>query len=221
MPEGQRFRVIVADNPWRYDDKLTMGGDDGVKRSADSQYKSTMSLPRILKMPVPDVSMGDCLLACWVTSPLLLDHGRRTMKAWGFDYKQTWVWVKTGGQTAYIQLGPEDGIPDYDLQLAFPMGRLSRTVCEFILMGTRGNMLRHLESKRERNVLLDPPRGHSVKTEKLQDALERMFPGAEKHPKLELFARRQRPGWTCIGNEAPATEGEDIFDSLGNLIYGE
>ena len=25
-------------------------------------------------------------------------------------------------------------------------------------------------------------------------------------PYLELFARRQRPGWTCLGNEMPTTE---------------
>ena len=26
--------------------------------------------------------------------------------------------------------------------------------------------------------------------------------------KLEVFARRDRAGWTCIGNEAPGTAGE-------------
>jgi N6-adenosine-specific RNA methylase IME4 len=40
-----------------------------------------------------------------------------------------------------------------------------------------------------------------------------MFPNTEK---LEMFARRIRPGWTCIGNEV--CNGEDIRDSLAKFI---
>jgi N6-adenosine-specific RNA methylase IME4 len=39
-----------------------------------------------------------------------------------------------------------------------------------------------------------------------------MFPKARK---LELFARRIRPGWTCLGNEV--CNGEDITISLSKL----
>jgi N6-adenosine-specific RNA methylase IME4 len=42
-----------------------------------------------------------------------------------------------------------------------------------------------------------------------------MFP---QWRKLELFARRHRPGWTCLGNESPMTNGEDIRESIGNLL---
>ena len=42
-----------------------------------------------------------------------------------------------------------------------------------------------------------------------------MFP---KYKKIEIFARRERKGWTVIGNECPATKGQDIYDSLNNLI---
>ena len=36
-------------------------------------------------------------------------------------------------------------------------------------------------------------------------------------PYLELFARRDRPGWTTVGLECPSTEGEDIFASIDRL----
>ena len=38
-----------------------------------------------------------------------------------------------------------------------------------------------------------------------------MFP---TQTKLELFARRHRPGWTCLGNEL---DGLDIRDALEQL----
>src|SRR5690606_15124530 len=55
---------------------------------------------------------------------------------------------------------------------------------------------------------------HSAKPEDLQDMLDKMFPNGNK---LEMFARRQRPGWWCIGNENLMTLNEDIAISLKKL----
>ena len=46
-------------------------------------------------------------------------------------------------------------------------------------------------------VLMAPRGTHSQKPEAFSELVERASPG----PYLELFARRQRPGWTCWGNE--------------------
>jgi N6-adenosine-specific RNA methylase IME4 len=88
-------------------------------------------------------------------------------------------------------------------------GAVFRSACEIALIGTNGSP--KVTSRSERNVLLSPALAHSRKPEGLQDALERMFPNANK---LELFARRVRAGWTCLGNECPGTVGEGIRDSL-------
>lgn len=48
---------------------------------------------------------------------------------------------------------------------------------------------------------------HSRKPEDVQDRIEQLFDG----PYVELFARRQRSGWLCLGNEI---DGLDIRDSL-------
>ena len=45
------------------------------------------------------------------------------------------------------------------------------------------------------------------------DSLEIMFPASKK---IELFARRERAGWTCLGNEVGSKE--DIRVSLSKLI---
>lgn len=34
---------------------------------------------------------------------------------------------------------------------------------------------------------------------------------------LDIFARRARPGWTCIGLECPTSLGEDVRVSLDRL----
>ena len=56
--------------------------------------------------------------------------------------------------------------------------------------------------------LLTPVQAHSKKPEEFQDGLDLMYPTSNK---IELFARRHRPGWLCIGNE---TTGRDITEDL-------
>jgi N6-adenosine-specific RNA methylase IME4 len=41
---------------------------------------------------------------------------------------------------------------------------------------------------------------HSEKPDESYELIERLAPG----PYVELFARRKRPGWTCLGNEVAA-----------------
>lgn len=104
-------------------------------------------------------------------------------------------------------------ILDLNKALAFGMGRLFRQTHELCLVGISGSeVYKNLENKSQRSVCLAENMGHSSKPEDLQDSLELMFPKARK---LELFARRLRPGWTCLGNEV--CNGEDICVSLSKL----
>jgi N6-adenosine-specific RNA methylase IME4 len=91
------------------------------------------------------------------------------------------------------------------------MGRLFRQTHEICLIGTRGKIYKQLANKSQRSVGFAENLRHSAKPEDLQDSLEIMFPKARK---LELFARRIRPDWTCLGNEI---DGKDIRDALAAL----
>ena|GEM_PF-879948 len=115
-----------------------------------------------------------------------------------------------------------EAIVTIPLPLAFGMGRLARAAKETMLVGVRGQLYRHVRDKGIRDVFFAPAGKHSEKPECVQDALDRMVPEGKA---LELFARRQRDSfpdpvdrWTCIGNEAPATLGEDIRDSVQRLL---
>lgn len=192
-----KFQVIVADPPWSYEDKLRMGGTVGVRRSADSHY-DVMHVDAIKALQIP--AADEAFLALWCPNTLIESHGLSTMRAWGFVFKGMYHWIKTAGG--------ESG-------LAFGMGRYFRACAETALFGVRGRSDRgpKLLAMTERNVLLSPALKHSAKPDGLQDSLEKMYAG----PYLEMFARRDRPGWYCIGNEAPDTMGEDITRSLDRL----
>lgn len=195
MSDGEAFSVIVADPPWRFNDRLAMST---TRRGAEAHY-ATMSAEHVAGLCVSRVAAKDCLLALWTPSALLRD-GLAVVEAWGFTPKTLTVWAKTR----------RDGTG-----LAFGMGWLFRGCCEIALIGTKGAP--KPASRSERNVVMSPKLRHSAKPEGLQDSLERMFPASQK---LELFARRARPGWTCVGNECPPTLGEDIRDSLRALGVG-
>ena len=105
---------------------------------------------------------------------------------------------------------------DFNLDniLGFFMGRLFRQCHEVCLIGVRGKVYNKLANKSQRSVHFAPNLKHSAKPEILQDRLELMFPTAQK---IEIFGRRDRNGWTVIGNEAPGTFGQDIRNSLADL----
>ena len=203
-----KAQVIVCDPAWSFSDTLKKMKAP-TRRSAVSQYP-TMSIGDICSIGVPDIADPQgCVLALWVPSTLLAD-GLRVMDAWGFKLKQTFVWIKT--KKPRIVKGQPSTYVNLNDALAFGMGRLFRQSHEIALIGTSGKTVYPwLEDHSQRSVILAPNKGHSRKPEELQDRLETMFPNANK---VELFARRTRKGWDCLGN---AIDGKDIGVAVHDL----
>lgn len=199
-----RAQVIVCDPPWSFSDGLKMSD---VKRGAQSNY-STMNVQDLKNLSVKDITDPDgCLLALWCPSSFLKE-GLEIMTGWGFQQKTTYVWVKSKKKL------PKD--LQLDQSLSFGMGRTFRASHEIALIGINNTKIyKALQNKSQRTVSFAPNLGHSVKPETLQDSLDLMFPHADK---IELFARRDRKGWTCLGNECPSSKGEDIVVSLEKLL---
>lgn len=235
-----KFDLIVADPPWSFDDSLSMSS---VKRGAESNY-SVLDIEAIKQLKVAEITADNAILALWVPSSLL-QEGLDTMKAWGFRQTQTHIWVKIKNEpfeeflksfkkkhsnevftplfktfsatiSYIVRLLTSDFVSfNFDQILAFGMGRLFRQTHEICLLGVKGKAYDLLENKSQRSVHFDVNKKHSAKPEILQDRLELMYPKAIK---LEMFARRSRAGWNCIGLECPDSFGEDIRDSLNKLI---
>ena len=75
-------------------------------------------------------------------------------------------------------------------------------------------------ARRPPSVIHAPTREHSRKPDEAYELIERMYP---ELPKIELFARGRREGWTAWGNEAPDCDychGTGEFDVILQTACG-
>jgi N6-adenosine-specific RNA methylase IME4 len=161
----------------------------GEQRAVPFDEYATMSLPDIAALPVRDLAADGCHLYLWTTQAFLRD-AYTVLDAWGFKQGALLVWSKP------------------------PKGVCGTWVCsaEFCIFARRGT-LKHL--RRHIGTVFEWKRGrHSAKPEAFQDMVETVSPG----PYLELFARRERPGWTVWGNEVPCKANPKAHDLRSNIV---
>ena len=135
----------------------------------------TMTVDQIKALPVGDTAEPDAHLWLWTTNAFL-EAGFSVMRAWGFRYLAPIHWVKPSGLGNYFIHRTQTILFGYRKTCRFPARRYAPNIF------TTGN-----------------PERHSEKPEEAFTLIESVSPG----PRLELFARRARPGWTVWGNEVP------------------
>jgi N6-adenosine-specific RNA methylase IME4 len=176
---GKHFACILADPPWQF---INRTGKVAPEHRRLSRY-GTLSLPQICGLPVQEVLAPISHLYLWVPNALL-PEGIEVLRAWGFTYKSNLIWHKIRKD------GGSDGRG---------VGFYFRNVTELVLFGTRGKNARTLApGRRQVNFLATRKREHSRKPDEIYPIVEACSPG----PRLELFARGVREGWTTWGNEA-------------------
>jgi N6-adenosine-specific RNA methylase IME4 len=133
-----------------------------------------MTLDDIAKLPVGEKSDDNCHIYLWVTHKYL-PAGLDLITEWGFSYQCVMTWWKHTGVSPYSWM--------YDT--------------EHVLFGHRGNLpLQKLGMR----LYMDAPNirgGHSTKPDVFYERVVAASPG----PRLEMFARRERDGFTAWGNE--------------------
>jgi hypothetical protein len=90
------------------------------------------------------------------------------------------------------------------------MGRWFRDRHELVLVGARGNIPCPAPGTQAMSLFAARRGGPSVKPDFVADEIDRLWPNL---PKIELFARRARPGWDRWGADAPA---DDV--TIGEVI---
>lgn len=105
----KRYRVIYADPPWSYSQKMDTPNLGGAVK-----HYPTMPLEDICALPIP--AEKDAVLFLWVTSPML-EEAFEVIHAWGFTYKSSFIWDK----------------------VAHALGFYNSVRHEFLLICTRGN----------------------------------------------------------------------------------
>lgn len=176
---GQSFGTILADPPWQFQNRT---GKVAPEHRRLSRY-GTMSAAEIASLPVARLAASVAHLYLWVPNALL-PQGLAVMQAWGFTYKANIVWHKVRKD------GGSDGRG---------VGVYFRNVTELLLFGTHGRNARTLDAgRRQVNLIATRKREHSRKPDEIYPIIEACSPG----PRLELFARGIREGWTVWGDEA-------------------
>ena len=130
-----------------------------------------MSVDDICKLPVSGLAAENCVLWFWTTN----HHMRESftvLDAWGFTSKALLTWGKQQPGTGQYLLGQTEH-------------------CHLAVRGKPLIVLTH-----QSTLLLADRGAHSVKPEAFYQLVETMCPGS----KIELFARRKRPGWSSWGS---------------------
>ena len=186
------FACIDADPAWPFTGYAPPKLDDRDSRAIERHY-ATMTIDEIAAMPVREIAARDAHLFLWGTWPQL-PAVLRVMSAWGFEYSgSAFVWPKLRRGIAEHQLCVLDQI---EREFHLGLGHTTRKNTEFCLLGRRGNAKRLAADVRE--LIIAPVREHSRKPDEAHRRMERYCAG----PRLQLFGRESRPGWTVWGNEA-------------------
>lgn len=173
---SEQIRAMVADPPWRFRDKI-----QGAGRGAAKHYP-TMSVSEIQRFPLPDLA-DDSWLFLWRPEAMQLE-AMAVVAAWGFRQVSAFVWVKMPRRRHL-----------WDLRPLLGMGHSVRMSHEVALICKRGKPERLSASVS--SVFFATRQEHSRKPNEFFECVETLVPG----PYAELFARREREGWTTYGDE--------------------
>jgi len=176
VPSDKKYRVIYADPPWSYGNTMP----DSVQTPED--YYPLMSTEDICAMPIKDIAESNSVLFMWTTSPHL-EESFSVIKAWGFEYKTSFVWDK----------------------VKHNMGHYNSVRHEFLLVATRGSCTPDVKKLFD-SVITEERSEHSKKPEQMYDIIETLYTHGEK---LELFCRNPRKGWSVFGNQSQDKAAND------------
>lgn len=194
------YRTVVVDPPWPQVGGGTLRGREGWHdaHGASQPLKyPTMTVAQIKQLPIRQLmDPAGSHVYLWATNGFL-PQAFDVLTAWGYTYSTTLVWAKTpmGGG-----LGGSYGIStEFCL-----FGHRGRALSERRprVRGTWWNWKRPYDSRGKPQSSAKPPKFHGI------------VEAASPEPYLELFARREYPGWDVWGDQAP---GSIIVPALSGI----
>lgn len=222
------YATIQMDPPW-----LERGAGKS-KRGADRHYP-LLPTPKILEVVAESPVFLPAIHAhlwMWVTDNFLKD-GLWLMDCLGFRYIRTFQWVKVKGKPKALDfetgwaVDPEHERhcalrdPDWtelgectcgvDLEIRYGIGQYARGAHEMMLFGVRGRGkdLSVYSGRRDIPSVFFAPVPPDDRNQRIHsrkpDAAYELIQARSRGPYLEMFARRNLPGWDSWGNEVKKT----------------
>ena len=167
-----KYKLIYADPPWKYG-----SGSPGLDYYGPAErHYPAMSIAELCALQIKDIAQANAVLFLWVTSPLL-DECWPVIKAWGFEYKTSFVWDK----------------------VKHNFGHYNSVRHEFLLVCTRGSCTPDVKELFDSVQSVERNDQHSEKPEAFRKIIDTIYPHGKR---LELFSRCKVQGWDQWGNEA-------------------
>jgi N6-adenosine-specific RNA methylase IME4 len=176
------FPLIYLDPPWVFETHTP----EMTHRMPDDHYPTLTDdeivAGRFFGRTISEMAADTSVMLMWCTSSNML-RACAVMGRLGFTYKTHAIWDKQ-------KIGT---------------GKIFRNQHEMLLYGSRGDppMPVELHSSMFSGEKFQRGR-HSAKPDEVRRIIERMYPAFDENTRVEIFARGQIPGWTCLGYEASA-----------------
>jgi N6-adenosine-specific RNA methylase IME4 len=208
------FDLVQLDPMWNY----VVRSRKGLSRSAENHYP-TVTVEVQKTFPIPDLFNRNCAVFMWATYPNLpqaFDLGA----AYGLTYKTvafTWVKLNKLWYSNFMRQLKKTGSVDEALawyeRHAYFMGNgyYTRANPELCLLFTKGKPLKRLDLGVP-NLIVSPIGAHSAKPDEASNRMVRLF---GDRPRVEIYARKYRPGWTSLGLDL---DGMSVTESIPKLL---
>lgn len=82
-----KFDVIMADPPWRYDIEAPR------KEDRIGNHYNQMETEELCNLDIGRIANKDCYLFLWIPAPKI-EEGLKVLKSWGFVYRTQMIWNK-------------------------------------------------------------------------------------------------------------------------------
>ena len=170
-----KYRILYADPPWQYGNAGIIGPTDNYGH-AHRHYPSK-SINALCEMgtEIKALTEDNAVLFLWVTSPMLED-GFKIIKAWGFQYKTSFVWDK----------------------IKHNYGHYNSVRHELLLVCTKGSCTPDHAKLYDSVQSIERSSKHSEKPEEFRNIIDDIYPNGKR---IELFGRKEVKGWEVWGNE--------------------
>lgn len=175
------YRCLVVDPPWDQGKtgKRSVRPNQGTELDYD-----TMTFTEIAALPVDEWAAPEAYLWLWATNSRSRSSGRPIlmqafdlMEIWGFRYYTLLTWDKATGPCPFgpYQITTEHCLFGYRGKADFPKDSLGKMKTAFSASVRR----------------------HSEKPSELYESVQHYF----EAPRLDIFARRQHPGFESWGDQ--------------------
>ena len=183
LPDKE-YGVILEDYEWDHETWSEAGKD----RHASNHYLTSTDAHTAAEIVERTrncflCAAKNCVLFMWTTQPHLA-IAIDVLRLRGFAYKSNSIWGKDRRGTGYWFNNKH----------------------EQLLVGVRGNVPCPAPGEQWDSLIVEPRGRHSEKPEIFYELIEAYFPNL---PKIELNARRRRPGWDAWGLDAPELEAAE------------